>query len=278
MTRSLLAVMVALVGVLGTTAWRTPPRTTPVSFPLLHAEQLLAGLHYLPVQWHPLVAATVETNSAAWAHPPLGHWAWTPEPMQLHILWTAPGTMNPLVAGGLIAIQHRTGLPISGHLTPATAQAINTAWIHHQTDPHKYTYVLVNEYSGSLHPETLTLWHNGRVALRTLVNTGVSQSPSPIGTWPVYLRYRAQDMSGYTPWGTYYNDPGVPYVNYFHGGDAVHGFPRAAYGFPQSLGCVELPIPNAALAWTWIHYGTPVTVTANLTPTLRAVVTGGPVR
>jgi hypothetical protein len=37
----------------------------------------------------------------------------------------------------------------------------------------------------------------------------------------------------------------VYWINYFNGGDAVHGFVRASYGFPQSLGCVELPIPTA---------------------------------
>lgn len=35
--------------------------------------------------------------------------------------------------------------------------------------------------------------------------------------------------------------------------------PRA-YGFAQSLGCVELPVAHAAVAWRWIHYGTVVTV------------------
>lgn len=30
-----------------------------------------------------------------------------------------------------------------------------------------------------------------------------------------------------------------------NGGDAVHGYPRASYGFPQSNGCVELPIETA---------------------------------
>ena len=36
-------------------------------------------------------------------------------------------------------------------------------------------------------------------------------------------------------------------MNYFNGGDAVHGYPRASYGFPQSNGCVELPIETAKL-------------------------------
>lgn len=109
-------------------------------------------------------------------------------------------------------------------------------------------------------PETLTLWMNGRVVLRSLTNTGIPQSPTPDGTWPGYLRYLSQDMFGVNPTGVPYNDPGVPYVNYFNGGDAVHGFIRSQYGYPQSLGCVELPIPSARIAWRYIRYGTLVTV------------------
>jgi lipoprotein-anchoring transpeptidase ErfK/SrfK len=52
-------------------------------------------------------------------------------------------------------------------------------------------------------------------------------------------------MVGTNPDGTHYNDPGVPWVNYFNGGDAVHGFERGSYGSPQSNGCVELPISTA---------------------------------
>ena len=42
-------------------------------------------------------------------------------------------------------------------------------------------------------------------------------------------------MSGTNPDGSHYIDPGIPDVSYFNGGDALHGFIRASYGFPQSL-------------------------------------------
>jgi hypothetical protein len=67
-------------------------------------------------------------------------------------------------------------------------------------------------------------------------------------------------MSGYNPDDTYYDDPGVPNVAYFNGGDAVHGFPRYTYGFPQSPGCVELPISAAAIVSNGDPIGTLVTV------------------
>ncbi len=49
-------------------------------------------------------------------------------------------------------------------------------------------------------------------------------------------------MSGTNPDGSHYNDPGIQFVSYFNGGDALHAFTRAQYGFPQSLGCVEMAL------------------------------------
>ena len=52
-------------------------------------------------------------------------------------------------------------------------------------------------------------------------------------------------MTGEDVDGEKYKVEDVPWVNYFNGGDAVHGYPRESYGFPQSNGCVELPIEAA---------------------------------
>jgi lipoprotein-anchoring transpeptidase ErfK/SrfK len=51
-------------------------------------------------------------------------------------------------------------------------------------------------------------------------------------------------------------------VSYFHGGDALHGFVRPGYGYPQSDGCVEMPISNAAVVFPLTPLGTLVTVQA----------------
>jgi hypothetical protein len=67
-------------------------------------------------------------------------------------------------------------------------------------------------------------------------------------------------MSGTNPDGSPYSDPGVPYVAYFNGGDAVHGFLRGGYGYPQSLGCVELPYSAASVVFTYDPIGTLVGV------------------
>ena len=126
-------------------------------------------------------------------------------------------------------------------------------------DASPYDYFLVTETL----PETLYLWSNGQVILQTPVNSGVSGAATALGTWPVYLRFTSATMSGVNPDGTHYKDPGVPWVSYFNGSDAVHGFVRSGYGYPQSVGCVEVPIDNGAAATIYPTdpYGTLVTVT-----------------
>jgi len=96
----------------------------------------------------------------------------------------------------------------------------------------------------------------------TLVNTGVAGAPTENGTWPVFARYTVTTMSGTNPDGSHYVDPGIPWVSYFHGGDALHGFVRPGYGYPQSDGCVEMPPANAKVVFPLTPLGTLVTVEA----------------
>ena len=67
-------------------------------------------------------------------------------------------------------------------------------------------------------------------------------------------------MSGTNVDGTKYVDPGIPWVSYFNGGDALHGYIRASYGFPQSNGCVEMPYSEAEAVWPYTPVGTLVNV------------------
>lgn len=67
-------------------------------------------------------------------------------------------------------------------------------------------------------------------------------------------------MRGVTPAGSHYDVRSVPWVNYFHRNDAIHGYTRANYGFPQSAGCVELPVPTAKMVFPLLYDGTVVTV------------------
>jgi lipoprotein-anchoring transpeptidase ErfK/SrfK len=104
------------------------------------------------------------------------------------------------------------------------------------------------------------VYQNGAETYQTPVNTGVAAAPTAQGTWPVFEHLTTTTMSGTNPDGSKYVDPGIPWVSYFHGGDALHGFVRGSYGFPQSDGCVEMPIANAAVVFPQTPLGTLVTV------------------
>ena len=104
------------------------------------------------------------------------------------------------------------------------------------------------------------MWHNGQTVVTGAVNTGIPAAPTATGVFPVFEHALSVTMSGTNPDGSHYSDPGVPYVSYFNGGDALHGFIRASYGYPQSLGCVEMPYSEAAPVYPYTPIGTLVNV------------------
>jgi lipoprotein-anchoring transpeptidase ErfK/SrfK len=119
-----------------------------------------------------------------------------------------------------------------------------------------YTFVMVSEAS----PETERTWHNGQIVASGPVNTGIASRPTATGTYPVFEHSPSVTMSGTNPDGSHYSDPGVPWVSYFNGGDALHGFLRASYGTAQSLGCVEMPYDEAHAVYPYTPIGTLVDV------------------
>jgi lipoprotein-anchoring transpeptidase ErfK/SrfK len=123
-------------------------------------------------------------------------------------------------------------------------------------DPAPYNYVYVTQDL----PETATVYDNGVAVYSTLANTGVQGATTADGTFPVYARYLTTTMTGTNPNGSHYSDPGIPWVSYFNGGDALHGFVRSSYGFPQSDGCVEMPPDHAEVVFPYTPIGTLVTV------------------
>jgi lipoprotein-anchoring transpeptidase ErfK/SrfK len=176
-------------------------------------------------------------------------------PLSLKSLWHV-GTINVVLEGALMRFQYDHGLTTTGAIDTPTWNAIITAAIHHGFDRLSYNYVVVSKNS----PQSLRLYVDGRQIYTSPVNTGISVAPTQSGTFPVYLRYTTTTMSGTLPNGQSYHDSGIPWVSYFNGGDALHGFIRASYGWPQSLGCVEMPFANAKIVWPRTPIGTLVTV------------------
>jgi peptidoglycan hydrolase-like protein with peptidoglycan-binding domain len=227
------------------------------------AEQILARLHYLPVDTSAPAPADAAAEAAAVYHAPKGHFSWrfTNVPQTLQKDWVA-GKPNSVLRGAVIAFQHHAHLTMDGAIGPKTWAALEQADLSRELDPDKYSYVYANLYL----PQRLSVWVDGHTAVTSPVNGGVAGAPTPLGTYPVYERFTATTMQGTNPDGSHYKDPGVPWVNYFSGGSAVHGFPRASYGSPQSVGCLELPISTAKQVYKLIGYGTLVTVSGPYVP------------
>jgi lipoprotein-anchoring transpeptidase ErfK/SrfK len=166
------------------------------------------------------------------------------------------GTNNVVLEGALMRFQYDHGLTTTGAIDTATWDALIAAANHHDVNRLNYNYVVVSKNL----PQTMRLYVDGKLRYSSPVNTGISVAPTQSGTYPVYVRYTTTTMSGNLPNGQPYSDPGIPWVSYFHGGDALHGFIRASYGWPQSLGCVEMPFANAKIVWPRTPIGTLVTV------------------
>jgi peptidoglycan hydrolase-like protein with peptidoglycan-binding domain len=251
----------ASAGTGGLLAAGVTERFTTGSFSTLRLQQLFAQLGYLPLTWTPASRSVISPGnpnaelSAAYA-PPRGKFTFQKGyPSNLTDQWKT-GSGNILDVGAIRAFESVHGLTMDGYAGHSVWSDLLTAVAKGQRNPNGYTYALASQYS----PETIIIYHNGHVVLRSLVNTGIAASPTVDGTFPVYLKFYFSYMKGTNPDGTKYDDP-VYYANYFNGGDAVHQFARYSYGWYQSLGCVELPWDAARTAYSYLSYGSLVTVT-----------------
>jgi len=222
----------------------------------LRVQELLAQQGYLPVAFTPTDPAPLPPAELAVDQPGAFAWRWATLPAPLTGLWQ-PGQSGPITQGAVMAFEDQHGLASDGDPGPKVWAALLAATAAGSTDTYgHWDWVDVT----TAQPETVTVWRDGAVAYRTLGNTGVPGAATAPGTWPVFERFEVTTMSGTNPDGSHYRDPGIPWVSYFHGGDALHGFVRAQYGFPQSDGCVEMPLANAAVVWPYTPLGTLVTV------------------
>jgi L,D-transpeptidase catalytic domain/Bacterial Ig-like domain len=244
---------------------------TTGTYSTLRLSELLGQLGYLPWSWQlPNVGLQTqsEVNSGgssssslagqlALAYdPPNG--IFTMEqgyPASLASMWQ-PDQWNVVLRGAVMAFQSEHNMSVDGTVTPALWSALFKAVMKSQNNVNGYTYAAVSQVD----PETITIYHDGQVVLRSLTNTGIPASPTVNGTFPVYEKFLETYMSGTNPGGSTYHDL-VQYVSYFNGGDAVHYFVRPGYGYQQSLGCVELPFTQAKQAYPYLTLGSLVNVT-----------------
>lgn len=222
--------------------------------PIAGLQQALARLGYLGARFHPRyivhIAPRAETRREAAEHafhPPRG--ALVPDPSDTPSVQM--GQLDATTRGALEVYQGDRGLEATGEPNSATWDSLLYDESVYRRDPIGYTWVTVTE---SL-PETLDVHSGDHVIFSTPANTGVPGAETAQGIFPIYARYVSTTMSGEDVDGTKYVVPDVPWVNYFNGGDAVHGYPRESYGFPQSNGCVELPIEAAHTVFGMLAIG-----------------------
>jgi peptidoglycan hydrolase-like protein with peptidoglycan-binding domain len=241
---------VRLVGANGSSGtWSVPAGST------LRLQQLLAQQGYLPYNFNTGgsdVALNPQAQTAAAIHPPKGNFnlKWHNTPSALTQMWD-PGKYGTMTKGAIMAFENTNGMTTDGIASSAVWKALITNQIAKKVSTWGYTFVSVSEGS----PETENTWHNGKVVVSGLVNTGSAAAPTGQGIFPVFEHALSVTMSGYNPDGSYYSDPGIPFVSYFNGGDALHYYDRGGYGYPQSDGCVEMPYNEAQAVYPYTPIG-----------------------
>ena len=233
--------------------WTVPGGST------LRLQQMLSLLGYLPFDYKYAaggVGLSPEAQEKAAIQPPAGRfeWRYPNVPSQLRSFWS-PGTFGTMTKGALMAFENDHALTTDGVPGVNVWRSLINAVIAGKRSSFGYTYVSV-----SIASQTLHLWHSGHEVMSTPVNTGISSAPTATGTYPVFEHIPVTTMSGTNPDGSHYSDPGIQFVSYFNGGDALHAFTRAQYGFPQSLGCVEMALAPAGRVYPYTPIGTLVTV------------------
>jgi lipoprotein-anchoring transpeptidase ErfK/SrfK len=125
-----------------------------------------------------------------------------------------------------------------------------------------------------LSSQTVTACRNGTLANQFAVSTGVHGKETHIGTYYIYQRIADAEMksseSEFAP--DYYDVKHVPWTQYFHNGEALHGaYWHNNFGHPMSHGCVNISTPtrnaswpqaapNAEYLWNFDNVGDPVVV------------------
>jgi hypothetical protein len=236
--------------------WTIPPGST------LRLQQMLAQEGYLPLLWHPSgpdVKRTASAEAQAAVDPPSGAFSWRfhDTPHQLQALWSA-GQANTITRGAVMKFENENDLTVDGFAGATVWRKLIEDAIARKRLDSGYSYVYVHREV----PETMTLWHDGRTIITSPANTGISGAETELGTFPVFEHIPEGTMSGTNPDGSHYEDPGIKWISYFNGGDALHNFDRASFGSPQSLGCVELPLAASAEIWPYTPIGTLVTIEA----------------
>ncbi|PJC56336.1 hypothetical protein CO026_00865 [Candidatus Kaiserbacteria bacterium CG_4_9_14_0_2_um_filter_41_32] len=112
--------------------------------------------------------------------------------------------------------------------------------------------------------QILYAYEGEELFLETPVSTGLLLTPTPRGTFTVFMKTPTRYMQGPIPGisDQYYDLPGVPWNLYFtKQGAVIHGaYWHNSFGKPWSHGCVNLPPDIAKKIYIWADLGMTVTI------------------
>ncbi|MBP9853108.1 MAG: hypothetical protein QG629_280 [Patescibacteria group bacterium] len=99
-----------------------------------------------------------------------------------------------------------------------------------------------------------------QVIMSFRISSGRAVTPTDPGEWNVYGKIPIQTMKGVIN-GEAYEVPNVPWVVYFHDGEAFHGtYWHNNFGTPMSHGCINMPIADAKMMYNFAYMGMRVSV------------------
>jgi lipoprotein-anchoring transpeptidase ErfK/SrfK len=156
-------------------------------------------------------------------------------------LAAANGIRNPnlIYTGQRLSIPGTSSAPAPGTKPPSVSAPVAGRWID------------IN-----LSKQRLTAYQGNSPVFSTLISSGIAGRRTPTGRFAVRTKIPSQRMTG-----PGYNLPGVPYVMYFAGANAIHGtYWHNNFGHPMSHGCVNMRISEAKWIYNWASIGTPVSV------------------
>jgi lipoprotein-anchoring transpeptidase ErfK/SrfK len=223
----ILGLLVVLIG--GALTWSLPTDTpvlaalAPIPSPTATASATASPTPtYTPTPTHTSTPTPTSTSTSTLTPTP------TPTPSPSHTPTVTPGSVLPTVP------------PLPPSLTPAPPSIhSNVRWI-----------------DVDLTHQRLTAYEGQTMVRTTLISTGLSRTPTPVGRYHIWIKLRYDHMSG-----PGYYLPNVPYVMYFHRGYGLHGtYWHNNFGHPMSHGCVNLPTPEAEWLFNWAEVGTMVNI------------------
>ncbi len=234
--------------------WTVPPGST------LRLQQLLAEAGYLPVDWRPTgspVARTPSAQAQAAVDPPNGSFSWRypNTPHQLQAMWS-PGQANVITRGAVMKFENGNNLTVDGLAGTDRVAGADQRRDRGQAPERRLQLRLRTPGSPRDHDAVARRPHDHHLA----GEHGHLRSGNRTRDVPGVRAHPRRHDERHQPRRLPLRRPGIKWISYFNGGDALHNFDRASFGTPQSLGCVELPLAASAEIWPYTPIGTLVTI------------------